>query len=157
MSRLLGYDATLNLFKTLAKNAEEGGQRVALAMAKDVYDRSQELVPVSDPNGPRSVDYSSGAGREVPSGWLKDGAGYEVYETKSGLVKARVYYAASYAAYVHEVFANHSVGRWKFLEAAVKELAPKLTETAANEWKSTTYGAYTFGRTFVPVGSEAKP
>jgi hypothetical protein len=156
MSRLQGYDATRNFFKDLEKRAATGGRAVAEAAAETIYEESQKLVPVSDPQGPRSRDYSLGTGREVPSGYLKAGGGWEVYETSSGLVKARVYYAASYAVYVHEVFAGHAVGQWKYLEQAVKNVSPRLQEIAANVWKSTTYGAYTYGRAFVPPGSKGR-
>jgi hypothetical protein len=128
---LHGFDATISAFKNWQKGYL--GPLVHDIMrnyCEYVYLRSQQLVPVSDPNGPRSFDEVTGRFEE--SGHLKRSGGFTVNTAQDGTtMRGRVYYGTSYATWVHEIEKEHEVGQWKYLERASKEFMTEIYTVAA--------------------------
>lgn len=156
MSRLIGFDATFTLFRNLQEKAPVAAHNVVRDMTEKIYNKSQELVPVSNPQheGWRPSVERNPSPREVDPGYLKEGGNFTV-TVENGVATGRVFYSASYAVWVHERFANHDAPtQWKYLETAVVQLAPDLPDIAARAWRAE-YGAFTFGNRYVPPGEEA--
>lgn len=67
----------------------------------------------------------------VDTGNLKASAYTLAYQTPEG-PGAEVGFTASYAAAVHEINANYTVGEWKFLETALKKLESEIPKVIAS-------------------------
>jgi hypothetical protein len=128
-----GFEAFVRMTKRAQQEVPEVARQALSDLMRKVLDRSQELCPVSDPEGPRSRHH----GGTVPSGFLKESALLEIRgDEASGTAHAVLGYWAEYAVYVHEDGTkNHEPPtQWKFLEVAVTELMPRMPQYLAEIW-----------------------
>jgi len=64
----------------------------------------------------------------VRFGTLKSTGHVKPPETKGGVTSVTLGYGTDYAIYVHERPANHPIGQMKFLESAVLEAGPGMSQ-----------------------------
>jgi len=131
---LEGFDATIAMFKKYAAVADEAADDAMRGFVEKIFQRSQELVPVRDPNlyGPRDIP---GGSLKVSGTATKVGTG--VYNISYGTFtfggevvmhgEGTVYRSAWYAVYVHEnPDFHHPHGEYKYLEKAVQQVYPEM-------------------------------
>jgi hypothetical protein len=148
-----GVEQSLRTLDEFGGLVDEFADQLMEDFARKVYDRSQVLVPVRDPNVTPPKDIAGGSLKQSGAVFRGDNPG-EWIVGYGGTSAPR---DAFYAVYVHEMPYHHEPPtQWKYLSTAVDEALPTFHSELSATFEAVFSGVGQAGQHYVPIRGDLR-